>query len=257
MLITEKKYGRFKIVNIFFAEEPAPRSIPDCDVVIYHTYKDWGEVEGFDRIQFPTTIIDLGKDTDEILRKIHRQHRRHIRRAVQNGTTVSLSDNFEEFHRIYKKFLKQKNYADPSGINIPSSKFMQKYGTLIIAENQGKILAGNLYFHDRDNALLVHGAYQVFGDTVDDNKLSADASCYLQWEAMKHFKNLGVVNYDLGGLDGDEIHVHHQMLGLDYYKLSFGGDIAPQVSSTGKSIPVLTNYCTAPGISCYRQGNVS
>jgi lipid II:glycine glycyltransferase (peptidoglycan interpeptide bridge formation enzyme) len=144
------------------------------------------------------------------------------------GTTVSTSNNFEEFQRIYKKFLRQKNYADPFGINIPSSTLMQKYGTLLIAENQGKILAGNVYFHDEENALLIHGAYQIFGDTIDDNKLSVDASCYLQWEAMKYFKNQGVINFDLGGLDSDEIQIHHHMPGLNYYKLSFGGDVISQ-----------------------------
>jgi len=228
MIITEKKYGRLKIVNIFFADEPVTTEIPDCDVMIYHTYKNWGEVEGFDRIHYLTTTIDLRQDIDTIRRKFHRQHRRHIRRAMNAGTTISVSDNFEEFQRIYERFLRQKNYADPSGINIPSSRLMQKYGTLVIAENQGNILAGNVYFHDENNALLIHGAYQMFGDTIDDNKLSADASCYLQWEAMNYFKNLGVINYDLGGLDSDEIQIHHDMPGLNYYKLSFGGDIITQ-----------------------------
>jgi lipid II:glycine glycyltransferase (peptidoglycan interpeptide bridge formation enzyme) len=228
MFITEKKYSRIKIINIFFAEEPETENIPDCDVIIYHTYKNWGDVEGFDRIQYPTTTIDLSQDLDEIWRKFHRQHKRHIRRAMQNGTTVSASDNFEEFHGIYKKFLKQKNYADPSGLNIPSLKFMEKYCTLFIAENHGEFLAGNLYFHDKDNALLAYGAYLISENTINKNKLSTDASCYLQWEAMKYFKNLNVTRYDLGGLDSDEMDIHYQMPPLNYYKLSFGGDVITQ-----------------------------
>ena len=228
MLITEKKFGIYKIVNIFFVEEPVMVNIPDCDVVIYHTYKNWGDVEGFDRIQYPTTTIDLSQGIDDIWKKIHRQHKRHIRRAEKNGTKVSVSNNFAEFQRIYKRFLKQKNYADPSGLNIPSSKFIQKYGTLFIAENQGEILAGHVYFHDEDNALLVNGAYQIFGNTIDKYKLSADASCYLQWKAIQYFKNLDVINYDLGALKAGEINIHHKMPGLNYYKLSFGGKIISQ-----------------------------
>jgi len=228
MLITERKFGIYKIVNIFFAEKPVTYSLPDCDVIIYHTYKNWENVEGFERIHYPTTTMDLSQGIEDIWNKFHRQHRRHIRRAEKNGTKVSVSDKFEEFHRIYKKFLKQKNYADRFGLNIPSSKFMQKYGTLLIAENHGEILTGNLYFHDGENALLVNGAYKIFGNNIDNYKLSADASCYLDWVAMQYFKNLGVINYDLGGLKEGELKLHHKMPGLNYYKLSFGGDIITQ-----------------------------
>jgi hypothetical protein len=228
MLITERKYGPLKIVNNFFVEKPGTVNIPDCDVIIYHTYKNWGDVEGFDRIQYPTTTIDLTQGIDDIWYKIHRQHRRHIRRAEKNGTKVSVSDNFEEFQRIYKRFLKQKNYADIFGLNIPSSKFIQKYGILFTAENQGEILGGNVYFHDEDNVLLMYNAYQKFGKTIDDNKQSIDANCYIHWEAIQYFKNLDIINYDLGGLDNDEINIHHQMPGLNYYKLSFGGNVISQ-----------------------------
>jgi lipid II:glycine glycyltransferase (peptidoglycan interpeptide bridge formation enzyme) len=228
MLITERKFGIFKFVNVFFAEEPVTVNIPDCDVVIYHTYKNWGDVEGFDRIQYPTTTIDLSQDINEIWNKIKRQHKRHIRRAEKNDIIVKVSNNYEEFHRFFKRFLKQKNYAEPFGLNIPSSKFMQKYGILFIAENRGEILGGNLYFHDENNALLVNGAYQIFEKTIDKYKWSADASCYLQWEAMQYFKNLDVINYDLGGLNAGEINIHHKMPGLNYSKLSFGGKVISQ-----------------------------
>jgi len=228
MFITEKRFGIYKIVNIFFAEKPVPENLPDCDVIIYHTYKNWGEIEGFERTHYYTTTIDLSQTIDDIWNKFHRQHRRHIRRAEKSGTRVSVSENFEEFHKIYKKFLKQKNYADLFGLKIPSPQFMQKYGTLLIAENQGEILAGNVYFHDAENALLANGAYKISGNTHDNNKKSVDASCYLQWVAIQYFKNLEVFNYDLGGLNQGDLKIHHKMPGLNYYKLSFGGDIISQ-----------------------------
>lgn len=225
MLITEKKYGTLKIVNIFFMEEPVTANIPDCDVIIYHTYKNWGNIEGFDRISYLTTTIDLRQNIDNIWCKIHRQHKRHIRRAKNEGTRVFVSDNYEEFHRIYTRFMKQKNYADRFGFNIPSSKFMRKYGLLFIAENKGEILGGNIYFNNNGNVLLAHSAYQKSGNSIENTKQSVDANCYLQWEAIQYFKNLDGISYDLGGLDSDEINIHHQMPGLNYFKLSFGGDI--------------------------------
>jgi hypothetical protein len=227
MLITEKKFGTLKIVNIFFAENSVSYTIPDCDVVTYHTYEDWGDIKDFEKNTLLTTTIDLSQSIDVLWKNIHRQHKRHILRAEKAGTTVSVSDNFENFHKIYKKFLKQKNYADQSGLSIPTSNFMQKYGLLFIAENQGQILVGNLYFHDQENALLMNSPYQIFENNPEKKKLCTDASCFLQWKAMQFFKNLGVINYDFGGLMVDEIKIHHKMPGLNYYKLSFGGDVVP------------------------------
>jgi lipid II:glycine glycyltransferase (peptidoglycan interpeptide bridge formation enzyme) len=226
MLITERQFGIFKIVNVYFAEEPGTVNIPDCDVATYQTYKNWGEIKGFDRMQYLTTTIDLSQDLDIIWNRIKRQHKRHIRRAEKSGTNVTMSNNYQEFYKIYKNFLKRKNYANPLGLNVISSKFMQKYGILFIAKNQGEILGGNLYFLDEHSALSICAVYQKFGESIDKNKQISDANCYIHWEANQYFKNLDIINYDFGGLKkGDEININHQLNGLDYHKRSFGGNI--------------------------------
>jgi lipid II:glycine glycyltransferase (peptidoglycan interpeptide bridge formation enzyme) len=228
MLITQRKFGIFKIVNVYFPEEPGTADIPDFDVVTYYTYKNWGDIKRFDRINYFTTTIDLSQDIGEIWSKIKRQHKRHIRRAQNDGTNITVSNNFEEFHKIYKRFLKLKNYTNLFGLNILSSKFMQKFGILFIAENQGEILGGNLYYYDENNAVTISTAYQQFGDSIEKNKQISDANCYIHWEAIQYFKNLNVINYDLGGLHSNDIHINHQMHGLDYFKRSFGGEVIPQ-----------------------------
>ena len=224
MLITLRKFGIFTFVNVYFSEEPGTAVVPDCEVVTYHTYKNWGEIKGFDRTQYLVSKIDLSQDIDEIWNKIKRQHKRHIRRADKNGTTVTVNKNYEEFHQIYKKFLKQENYADPLGLNILSSQFMQKNGMLFIAEKQGEIIGGNFYFHDEQNACLVDSAYQM-ENTIEGKKQSTDANCYLHWEAIKFFKNMGVINYDFGDVSSDDININHQMDGGTYFKRCFGGEV--------------------------------
>ena len=229
MLITERKFGILKFANVYFAEEPGIVEIPDCDVVTYHTYKNCGIVKGFEKIDFFTTTIDLSHGLDEIWYKMKRQHRRHIRRAEKNGTIVTVSNNYEVFHQIHKRFLKQKKYIDLAGIKIFPSKFMQKYGILFIAENQGETLGGNLYYHDEHNALLICHAYQLTDNTIDRNKQIADANCYLHWEAMKYFKIMNIINYDLGGVLGSgSVPINHKMHGFDYFKRSFGGKVIAQ-----------------------------
>ena len=84
-------------------EEPAIVHVPDCDVMTCHTYKNWGEIYGFERRHSFTTTIDLGKDIDDIWNKIKRQNKRHILRAKKNGTSVTISKNYKEFYKIYNR----------------------------------------------------------------------------------------------------------------------------------------------------------
>jgi len=115
--------------------------------------------------------------------------------------------------------------VDPSGLYIHSSQFMQEYGILFIAENQGEILGGNFYIHDKNNAQLVVHANQNTENSIENKKLSADANCYLHWEAMQYFKNMDIIKYDLGEVSCDDININHQMNGGEYFKRSFGGNV--------------------------------
>jgi hypothetical protein len=223
MLITERKFGIFKILNIYFVNESFKNNFQDWDFVRYCTYKNLGEINGFERYQFSTTTIDLSQNIDVIWNKIKRHHKRHIRRAEKNGTQVKVSHNYEGFYQNYKKFLKQKNYADILGLSSLSPQFMQKYGILFVAENQGESLGGNLYFHDNNSTLLTRIFYQNFENSLEKNIY--DANCFIHWEAIQYFKNRDFSNYDLGGLNSGKMKIDQQMPGLDFFKLSFGGDI--------------------------------
>jgi hypothetical protein len=232
MLITERKFGIFKFLNLYFSEKPSNTDFLNYDVVTYHTSKNWGHINGFDRKECLTTTIDLNQDLEVIWRKIKRLRKRHILRAEMSDTKITISTNYKEFHQIYEKFLREKNFADPFGLVIFSLNFMQQYGVLFIAENQGEVLGGNLYFHDDHNTLFACTAYQTMGNSIEKNKRISDANSYIHWEAIQYFKNLGINNYDLGGLGCKEIIINQQMNGLDYYKLSFGGDIVSQYQYT-------------------------
>jgi hypothetical protein len=223
MLITERKFGIFSIANIYFADDTTTHL--DFDVVTYHTYKNWGEIKGFERKKCLTTTIDLNQSIDVIWNKINRQNKRHILRSEKNGTRVTLSDNYEWFHKQNKKCMKKKKFADPIGLNILPSKFMQKYGILFIAENQDEILGGNLYFQDENNVIFIEGVGKNIGGNIENKKLSTDANCYLHWEAMQYFKDNNFIKYDFGNLLWNDNNTNHQMLGAEYLKRSFGGDI--------------------------------
>jgi hypothetical protein len=224
MLITERKFGIFNFVNIYFADKHFFIPFKDYGVVTYHSYKDWGNIKGYEKIKCLTTIINLNQDYNVIWKRISRQHKRHIRRAENNGIDVRISNNYAEYYQMYKQFVKQKNFIDPFGLTIISSEFMQKYGILFIAKNQGEIIGGNLYFHDKDTALLVNIAYKNFENTIEKKK-SIDANCYLHWKAMQYFKKLNIINYDLGDVSSDDINISHKLDGGEYFKRCFGGEV--------------------------------
>jgi hypothetical protein len=228
MLITEKDFGIFKIVNVYFIEELVNSGIPNSNVVTYHSYENWENIIGYEKNKCLTTKINLNQDIDIIWKKIKRQHIRHIRRAEKNDIKIIKNYRYEEFHLIYNNFLKQKNFRRAFGLNLLSSKFMRKYGTLFIAEKQNEIIGGNYYVHDNYNAILIESAYRITENTTENKKQSLDASCYLHWQAMKYFKNKGIINYDLGEVDCIGLNINHQMNGGDYFKLSFGGDVIPR-----------------------------
>jgi hypothetical protein len=228
MFITERKFVIFKFANIYFADEPLAITAQDWDVVTYHSYKNWEDFKGYEKNKYFTTIIDLRHDIDAIWKRINRQHKRHIRRAEKNGTNVTVSDNYEWFHQINKKCLEQKKIANPLGLNSLSSQFMEKYGILLVAEHQGEIIGGNLYFHDENNTFFVEGVCQNKKIATENRKLSIDANCYLHWEAMQYFKDMDIINYDVGEVSSDNRNIHHQMNGGEYFRRCFGGDIIPR-----------------------------
>lgn len=225
MLITERKVGIFNFAIIYFTDEPLSIAFPYCDVVTYYTYKNWGDIKEYEKNKCLTTIIDLTQDCDVIWKRICRQHKRHIRRAEKNGTIVKISSNYEEFHQIYTQFLKQKNFTVPFGLNILTSEFMQKYGVLFVAENQGELIGGNLYFHDKDTALLVNIAHKNFENTIENKNRKAAANCYLHWKAIQYFKKMDIIKYDLGDVSSDDINISHKLNGGEYFKRCFGGEV--------------------------------
>ena len=228
MLITERKFGIFKIVNIYFVEEHVKENIPDSDVIIYHTYKNWGMIPGFERRRLFTLTIDLSQSKDSIWKDIHRVRKRQILRAEKRGINVIMSNKYEEYNQLYKKFLKRKNYADPFKFDILSSKFMRKYGVLFISENQGEMLGGYLYVHDQETTVPIVVSYQDFDNSYERKRLISDANSYIQWEAMQYFKNRGLVTYDFGGMTGDGTNINQKTHGGNFYKRSFGGKLCSQ-----------------------------
>ena len=241
MLITERKFWIFTFLTIYFADKPLTTKLPNHDFITYHSYKKWKEHDGYEENKYLISLIDLNQNIDTIWKRMSRQHKRHINRSIKNGTIVTVSNDFEKFHEIYENFLRQKNFLGPMGINVLPLSYMRKYATLIVAENQGEMVAANIYLHDHRYALLLESVYPVIENTVENKKRSTDANCSILWEAMKYFKKMDLVSLDIGELSCENINSDPLASGGDYFKRCFGGEFVPRFKYRKFNAP-LGNY---------------
>lgn len=219
MLEIERKLYRFKIKDIWWANEPY--NIKDYDGVTFHACKNKTVVEGFRCLEFTTLVIDLSQDLDVIWKNMSQSScRRFINRAIREKIKIKLNQNYEEFYLINKLFRKNKN-LNSSFINI---EFMKKYGTLFVAEYNGEILGGIFYLEDKDNIRGWYGATKRLEADKEIQKIAGDANRLIHWEAIKYAKVKGKKEYDFGGFYTGKIK-EEQKENINNFKKSFGGKL--------------------------------
>mgnify|MGYP001559717223 CR=1 FL=1 len=161
-----------------------------------------------------TLILDLTKNEDELLDKMHPKTRYGIRLAEKRELEFKELDSEMEFYKVLKltsgrqKFrtynelyfnLMKKN-LDPAQL-----KF---FGVL----NSGEVIASGLFYCFGETAIYLHGGSNY-------NHRALMAPYLLHWEAMKFFKKIGIKYYDFWGVD------ENRWPGVTRFKTRFGGEI--------------------------------
>jgi len=160
-----------------------------------------------------TSIVNLQKTEDELLRIMHQKTRYNIRLAEKKGVKIreASDEDFESFWRIMKETV------DRDGFRLHSKEHYQKmlaldnnFVKLFLAEYDGKIIAAVLAAFFGDTITYVHGA--------SANEFRNVMSPYLlHWHIMKLGKTLGYKYYDLNGVD------ENKWPGVTRFKVGFGG----------------------------------
>lgn len=161
------------------------------------------------------TVLDLTKSEEEILAGMEKDHRYSIKVAEKRGARVefieSIADKFDEFYSLLSETSSRNGFGLLSRAyykTIFESITENKNGFLAVASFEGELLAMNL--------IILHGnsAHYLLGSST--SKLRDKLPTYLlQWATIKHLKEKGVKNYNLGGVDAWE--------SLAKYKKGFGG----------------------------------
>lgn len=232
MLITDRKILTFNIKEVHFSDYP--HDIEGCDFLTFHYCKNKVNAKGFTCQKELTSIIDLTQDLDTIWQDMDKKSVRYrIKRAQREGIKIRINEGYDQFFQIYRSFIQKKGIKslfDTFGVRSTTLKNMKKYGTLFVAEYDGEILVGTLYFEDNSNMKAWIGASKRL--EVDKAKASmiSNADRLIDWEAIKYAKEKGIEEFDLGGLWSEEAEKDKRKKGINSYKLSYGGEIVTRYS---------------------------
>lgn len=219
MLEIDRNFYNFKRKDIWFNDRP-------FDVEGYHSVAFYScpnklDAPGFRRHDFTTLTIDLTQELDRIWKNIDRWScRKKINKAYNHGVKVRVNEHIEDFYEINKVFRRDKGIS----ASYMDVEFMKKYGTVLVAEVDGSIVCGQLFFADSDHIRGIIAGSRRLGVSAPEANVIGYANRLVIWEAIKLAKEKGIKEYDMGGYyTGRE--KNKEMEGINAFKAAFGGKL--------------------------------
>lgn len=173
----------------YFRSNGAAIIIPAKANAVFRTYPESAE-----SVPYGTLIIDLGQSEEFLWENMHQKHRNVIRNAKKNGVQILRGVEYvEAAYRIIKETFRRSKLTFMNAASF--MRFVSALGQYIevfIAEYQGTIQGCAIMPFSN------YSAYYTFGGTAQKSLLGS--SNYLQWEAIRHFRSLGVRRYDFNGV---------------------------------------------------------
>ncbi len=176
-------------------------------------------------IQVPdTTIVNLTRPVEDILKGMHKKTRYNIKLARKKGIEIREADitELDTWYNMYEITAKRDNIAIHSKKYYLSvyNKAKASIGVdmkLLFACYEGELLAGIFVLICGEQATYLYGA-------SSNSKRNLMPAYLLQWSAIELVKNEGATIYDFFGIPpvNDK---NHPMYGLYRFKTGFGGEI--------------------------------
>ncbi|OGW40849.1 MAG: hypothetical protein A2Y97_13870 [Nitrospirae bacterium RBG_13_39_12] len=218
MIELDRRRFIFKIKEIWFSDYPY--DIKGHDIVRFHACKNEVNMDGFECIESPTLLIDLTQDLDTIFKNMNKTCRNLINRAMREGILVTLSQNYEEFYKMFDRF---RNKKVLSGM-IEKFEIIKKYGTLFVGEFEKEMIAGGLFLEDQQAIRYWYSASKRLETDKNKQNLIGNANRLILWEAMKYAKEKGIKEFDLGGYYKGE-DKNDPRYTINIFKQGFGGKL--------------------------------
>jgi lipid II:glycine glycyltransferase (peptidoglycan interpeptide bridge formation enzyme) len=159
-------------------------------------------------------VVDINRDLDAIRAGMTRNGRYNLRAAQKQPITIKLGQDEKDLKLLYKMTVDtlQRTSAFPPAYSFFRSIFFhlitKGYGSMFLAEYQGKIIAGILCLYYKDTVLCKYSGQ-------NEKYLEYRPNYSLHWKAIEHFHNKSFKYYDFGGTDSDD-------QGLLFFKRNWG-----------------------------------
>lgn len=243
-----RKSGEWRVVSGELAVDRLPVSqSPISNFQSLISAHEWqnlcaetGCVTETDTIQPPQTIlVDLRPSEDHILAAMKQKTRYNIRLAAKKGVTVRLGSTADipAFYRLMQATGQRDSFGihDLAYYRVAHELFAPEQAALVMAEYEGKPLAGVMVFCWGETAAYLYGA-------SSDEERQRMPTYAAQWEAMRWAKARGCTVYDMWGIPDVsetelESHFTEQTEGLwpvYRFKRGFGGDIRRTVGAADR-----------------------
>lgn len=176
----------------------------------------WGGVQ-------PVAVcrLSLDGDEDELLASFHHKTRYNIRLAQRKGVHVRTGDRSDlpKFFTVWQETARRQNFAT-RGLDhlyeLWDLIVASDMGTLLLAEHDGKVLAGVIA------TVFGNKAWYLYGATLSEHR-DRMPMYLLQWETIRWAKARGCTLYDFLGVS---CHMNPQepIYGLYRFKRGFNTD---------------------------------
>lgn len=216
MLIIDGRVLFFDCKEIWFS--PEPYDIDDVLSLRFRACDREVGIDGFSKVAILTPVIDLRRGIDTIWDNIDRSVRKDIKKAEKEGVTIKVNDWQEEFTKMVSALYLDKGLRDPC----LTTDQISRTGILFTAEKDGELLAGQYDLFDESHMRGLYGASSRLRAEKEKANLIGCAYKLVQWTAIKHAEEKGIIEYDMGGYAKKE---EVERAGINSFKDRFGGTI--------------------------------
>lgn len=180
--------------------------------VIFRTYPD-----NCNSFKWGTFKIDIEPSFDNMLKKVKKNQRNYIRRAIKIGVKIKITSNFNEIYKLSNDTLCRQNIP----LQICENEFKEQFDTL---HPENMLMFKAIYKDEIQGVLVVffdkYNAYAEYAGSII--KPTQGSLKLLHLTAMEYLsKNYGINSYDFIGAIPD-IKEGSKEAGIQKFKREFG-----------------------------------
>ena len=210
-----KTYIEKKFFNKYWGWFTPPKDVVGVDIANFFSYERC-DIEGFNRSESLTSIIDLSRSIEEIWEGMRISFiRKQIEQGKRRGIIVEKGGNFKSFYKLYREF------SLHIGFGRVAAKSLQEQGILFTSSYDDKLLAGGVFIGDGQSLRAWVLASTRFENEGRMRDIIGESSRMILWEALCWAKENNYRTFDMGGIapDSDSLGIRH----VSEFKESFGG----------------------------------